>query len=60
VRTVDHPSGPIRLLAPPVTCPGEDLPCAAAPALGADTDAILAEAGFTAAEIARLRESGAV
>ncbi len=60
VRTVDHPSGPIRLLAPPVTCPGEDLPCAAAPALGADTDAVLAEAGFTAAEIAELRRSGAV
>jgi crotonobetainyl-CoA:carnitine CoA-transferase CaiB-like acyl-CoA transferase len=60
VRTVDHPSGPIRLLAPPVTCPGEELPCAAAPALGADTDTILGEAGFTAAEIARLRESGAV
>ena len=27
VRTVDHPSGPIRLLAASVTCPGEELPC---------------------------------
>ena len=27
VRTVDHPSGPIRLLAASVTCPGEETPC---------------------------------
>jgi succinate---hydroxymethylglutarate CoA-transferase len=60
VRTVDHPSGPIRLLAASVTCPGEETPCKAAPAMGADTDAVLGEAGFTAAEIAELRRAGAV
>ena len=60
VRTVDHPSGPIRLLAASVTCPGEETPCQAAPAMGADTDAVLGEAGFTAAEIAELRRAGAV
>ena len=60
VRAVDHPSGPIRLLGSSVTCPGEETPCVAAPAMGADTDAVLGEAGFSAAQIASLRESGAV
>jgi len=60
VRTVDHPSGPIRLLGASVTCPGEVTPCHAAPAMGADTDAVLREAGFSAADIASLREAGAV
>jgi crotonobetainyl-CoA:carnitine CoA-transferase CaiB-like acyl-CoA transferase len=60
VRTVEHPSGPIRLLAASVTCPGEETPCVAAPAMGADTDAVLGEVGFTTAEIAELRRAGAV
>jgi crotonobetainyl-CoA:carnitine CoA-transferase CaiB-like acyl-CoA transferase len=60
VRTLDHPSGPIRLLAASVTCPGEETPCVAAPAMGADTDAVLGEAGFSAGEIANLRKAGAV
>jgi crotonobetainyl-CoA:carnitine CoA-transferase CaiB-like acyl-CoA transferase len=60
VQTADHPSGPIRLLAPAVSCPGEELPCRPAPAMGEDTDAVLAAAGFTAAEIAELRKAGAV
>ena len=60
VRTAEHPSGPIRLLAPSVRCPGEELPCVPAPAMGADTDTILGELGFAAGEIARLRKAGAV
>ena len=60
VRTIPHPSGSIRLLASPITCPGEETPCHAAPAMGADTDAVLSEAGFTAGEIASLRKSGVV
>ena len=60
IRTVDHPSGRIRLLAPSVVCAGEEAPCAAAPALGADTDAVLGEAGFTDTEIAELRTVGAL
>ena len=60
VRTVPHPSGLIRLLAASVTCPGEETPCHAAPAMGADTDAVLAEAGFTPADIAALRKAGTV
>jgi succinate---hydroxymethylglutarate CoA-transferase len=58
LRTIDHPTGAIRLLAPSVTCPGEALPCAAAPALGADTDAILTELGFAAADVSNLRAAG--
>ncbi len=60
VRTADHASGPIRLLAPSVRCPGEELPCAPAPAMGADTDAVLSDAGFNAADIAELRKLGAL
>ena len=60
IRTVDHPTGPIRLLAPSISCPGEELPCAAAPAMGADTNAVLAEAGFTAEEILELHKAGVV
>jgi succinate---hydroxymethylglutarate CoA-transferase len=60
VRTVEHATGPIRLLAPSVDCPGEVLPCTSAPAMGADTDAVLGEVGFTTGEIARLRDSGAI
>jgi succinate---hydroxymethylglutarate CoA-transferase len=60
VRTVEHPSGRIRLLASPITCPGDEMPCHAAPAMGADTEAVLREAGFTTAEIASLRKSGAI
>ena len=60
LRTVDHPTGAMRLLAPSVTCAGEELPCKAAPAMGADTDAILAELGFAAGEVADLRAAGVV
>src|SRR5262245_46396461 len=60
VRTVEHPTGPIRLLAPAVSCPGEELPCDAAPAMGAHTHAVLAQAGFSDAEIAELRACGAI
>lgn len=51
---------PLALLTNPLR--GEGLPLAGrpAPALGADTDAVLADAGFTPAEIARLRAAGVV
>jgi succinate---hydroxymethylglutarate CoA-transferase len=60
VRTAAHRGGAIRLLAPPIRCPDEEAPCRAAPALGADTDDILAGLGFAQAEIARLRGAGVV
>ena len=43
------PRGACSMLAPPVRCPGEEMPCEPAPALGADTDEILGELGFAPA-----------
>jgi succinate--hydroxymethylglutarate CoA-transferase len=60
VRTAERPEGAVHLLAPPVRCPGEEMPCAPAPALGADTDAILGSLGFRASDLARLRAAGAL
>ncbi len=60
IDTVDHPQGPLRVLANPIKVSGERLPNRASPKLGADTDAVLDEAGFTAAEIAALRASGTI
>jgi succinate--hydroxymethylglutarate CoA-transferase len=60
VRTADHAGREIRLLGGPIRCPGDETPCRAAPALGADTDDVLGGAGFTPAEIARLRAAGIV
>ena len=56
-----HPdAGTIRMLAPLFRCPGEQLPTRAAPRLGADTEAILAEAGYSHSDIARLRAAAVV
>ena len=63
VVAVDQPgaAAPVRLLGPPValsrTPPDGTRP---GPALGADTDAVLAAAGYSAAEIERLKADGAV
>jgi crotonobetainyl-CoA:carnitine CoA-transferase CaiB-like acyl-CoA transferase len=48
------------MLAPPMRCPGEEMPCTPAPSLGADTDDILGKLGFAAQELARLRGAGAL
>jgi crotonobetainyl-CoA:carnitine CoA-transferase CaiB-like acyl-CoA transferase len=58
VRVAAHPLGQIQLLAPPIRCAGDAMPCQAAPPLGADTDQILSGLGFAQAEIARLRGTG--
>jgi crotonobetainyl-CoA:carnitine CoA-transferase CaiB-like acyl-CoA transferase len=56
VRTVPHPTRPdFKALANPIVLDGERLPSRSAPALGADTDALLREVGYTDAEVARLR-----
>lgn len=56
IATVDHPArAGMRVLANPIRVDGGRLPNRAAPSLGADTDALLAEAGIDAAEITRLR-----
>ncbi len=59
--SVDHPdrSG-LQVLASPIRVDGERLPNRAAPLLGADTDALLAELGYAPQEIARLRQEGVV
>ena len=60
VATVDHPQGPLRVLSNPIKIDGERLPSRASPKLGADTAAVLDEAGFTRAEIATLRADGTI
>ena len=49
-----------RLVASPIRLSDAELPRRAAPALGADTDALLSELGYSAERIARLRAQGAV
>ncbi len=51
-------AGPVRMLAAPLRVAGAEPPRRAGPALGADTDAILAELGLAPAEIADLRTRG--
>ena len=60
IDTVDHPQGPMRVLANPIRVDGARLPNRASPKLGVDTDAVLDEAGFTSAEIAMLRSDGVI
>ena len=60
VRTVSQPGGDIRLLASPIRCPGETVPCEAAPPLGSATDEILSGLGYSLDEIAKLRAAGAI
>jgi itaconate CoA-transferase len=57
---VGSPAGPIPALKPPADSDSFDCRMDPIPALGEHTDAILAELGYGAADIARLREAGAV
>jgi crotonobetainyl-CoA:carnitine CoA-transferase CaiB-like acyl-CoA transferase len=61
IAAYPHPArGTIRMLAPIFQVSGVDAPKQAAPSLGADTDAVLREAGYADSEIALLRRAGAV
>jgi formyl-CoA transferase len=62
VATYEHPlAGSYRGLARPIRFGKEPLPTpGAAPALGQHTDQVLAESGWSAEEIARLRAAGAL
>lgn len=62
IDTVAHPAKPggMRVLANPIRLNGARLPNRAAPKLGADSDAVLIEAGFAPEEIAALRADGIV
>ena len=57
---VGSPAGPIPALMPPAGNDSCDCRMDPIPALGEHTDSILAELGYAAADIARLREAGAV
>ena len=58
LQTIDSPHGPLRLVASGVRMGHDGAKIERPPAaLGADTDDILAEAGYSAGEIARLREA---
>ena len=61
VRSFQYPDGrTAKMVANPIRVPGVELPVRAAPALGADTEALLREIGCDDAKIAALRASGAV
>lgn len=56
VVTAPHPErADLKLVVNPIRLDGATLPARAAPGYGADTDAVLAEAGFSADDIAALR-----
>jgi len=58
---VDSPAGPLRALPPPVSIGGGARPALGAiPAVGEHSGEILAELGYTAAEVAALRAAGTV
>lgn len=59
VQVVDHPAKPLRVLSNPIRVGGARAVARAAPALGADTEAVLAGV-MSAAEIADLRARGVV
>ncbi len=54
----DHASGPVRMVASPVRA-GEH-PTRPAPSLGENTDAVLAQAGYTPQQIEAMRVEGAI
>jgi crotonobetainyl-CoA:carnitine CoA-transferase CaiB-like acyl-CoA transferase len=59
--TVSHPDREtIHVLANPIKVDGARLPNRAAPLLGADSDAVLADAGLAADEVAELRAAGVI
>jgi succinate--hydroxymethylglutarate CoA-transferase len=49
-----------KMIANPIRVPGVTLPARAAPRMGEHNEALLAEAGFSAAQIATLRELGVI
>ena len=59
-RDVDSPSGPIPALLPPGTDDEATPQWGAVPALGAHTDSILTDLGYSPQRIADLRAEGAI
>jgi crotonobetainyl-CoA:carnitine CoA-transferase CaiB-like acyl-CoA transferase len=59
--TIEHPEGDFRTVGAPMRISGADIrPRGPAPALGGDTDAVLAELGYSPDESTALAESGIV
>ncbi|MFZ2529124.1 MAG: CaiB/BaiF CoA-transferase family protein [Rhodococcus sp. (in: high G+C Gram-positive bacteria)] len=59
-REVRTPAGPISAIRPPMNFRDIELPMGAVPALGEQTDAVLAELGLTDEQVAGLRAAGIV
>jgi crotonobetainyl-CoA:carnitine CoA-transferase CaiB-like acyl-CoA transferase len=59
-RSVGSAAGPVRMLVPPFTFEGMDIPMSAIPSVGEHTDAILAEVGIDAPTAADWRAKGIV
>ncbi|MGQ0545222.1 MAG: CoA transferase, partial [Betaproteobacteria bacterium] len=61
IQEFAYPDGrKAKLIANPIRSSADEWPRRAAPALGADTDALLKEIGYDAARIARLRAEGVI
>ncbi len=54
------PAGPVRVLAPPVAIDNEPATMGPVPALGAHTDSVLRELGFSDQAIAAWRAEGTI
>ena len=59
-REVDTQAGRVRALLPPVTFGDVEASMGGVPPLGADTDTVLAELGYTTERISALRADGAI
>jgi len=59
-RQMDSPVGPLATLLPPATIPDFEARLEKIPALGEHTDLILAEFGYSSADIVELRKAGAI
>ncbi len=57
---VDSPAGALRVLKPPLNLDGMEPDLRAVPAVGQHTESLLAELGYSAAEIGRLRAERAI
>jgi crotonobetainyl-CoA:carnitine CoA-transferase CaiB-like acyl-CoA transferase len=61
IQSLNHPANPaLRRLANPIKVDGQRLPAQPAKALGADTEVLLREIGYSDGEIATLRANKAV
>lgn len=61
IAEVEHPERPnLRVLHNPIKLDGQRVPAKSAPKLGADTDKLLADIGYSEDDIALMRDSGVI